>query len=82
VSSPAQTTPINHTPVISLVTQYSPGVGAFPEVKFAVSISLALDSNNYVKFFKLIRYVLFNTQSHNNRKHGLNSPINSNRATY
>ena len=39
----------------SLVEQYSDEVRSSPEVRFAVGVALAIDSNNFVKFFKLVR---------------------------
>ena len=38
--------------------KYSPGVGQQPPVRFAVEAALALDSNNFVRFFKMVKYVL------------------------
>ena len=37
----------------SLVQHYSDQVRHSPEVQFAVDVALAIDSNNFVKFFKL-----------------------------
>lgn len=41
----------------SIVEKYSPGVREKPAVRFAVEAALALDSNNFVKFFKLVKLV-------------------------
>lgn len=43
----------------SIVEKYSPGVREKPAVRFAVEAALALDSNNFVKFFKLVKLVFF-----------------------
>ena len=40
-----------------MVEKYSPGVGQHPPVRFAVEAALALDSNNFVKFFKMVKLV-------------------------
>ena len=39
----------------SLVEQYSPAIRQSNFVRFAVDIALAFSSNNYAKFFKLVR---------------------------
>ena len=41
----------------SLVEIYSPRVRQQPAVRFAVEVALALDSNNFVRFFKMFRLV-------------------------
>ena len=39
----------------SLVQQYSEHVWHSPEVRFALDTALAMSSNNFVKFFKLVQ---------------------------
>ena len=39
----------------SIVEQYSPTIRQSNSVRFAVDIALAFSSNNYAKFFKLVR---------------------------
>lgn len=41
----------------SIVEKYSPGVREKPAVRFAAESALALDSNNFVRFFKMVRLV-------------------------
>lgn len=37
------------------VQRWSPAIQQSPQVQFAIKVFLAVDSNNYVKFFKLVR---------------------------
>jgi hypothetical protein len=41
--------------VLNLVEQYSPTIGQSNFIRFAVDIALAFSSNNYAKFFKIVR---------------------------
>ncbi|CAI7993826.1 Germinal-center associated nuclear protein [Geodia barretti] len=41
--------------VLNLVEQYSPAIRQSNFIRFAVDIALAFSSNNYAKFFKLVR---------------------------
>ena len=45
----------DYSPYPSLVTQYSAAVRDTLAVKFAINVALSFDSNNFVKFFKLVR---------------------------
>ena len=40
----------------STVQAYSPKCSKDPRVEFAINVVLAYDSNNFTKFFKLVRY--------------------------
>ena len=48
---------LSHPPR-SFVEEYSAHVRQHPQVKFAVDCALAFDSNNFVKFFKLLRCIV------------------------
>ena len=49
--------PIAH----SKVEQYSDQVHGCAEVRFAIAAAQAVDSNNFVRFFKLVRYTCIYT---------------------
>lgn len=44
--------------------KYSPGVREKPAVRFAVDAALALDSNNFVRFFKMVKLVFILSLAH------------------